>query len=325
VRRVRERRAVVLGLLAVVLASLGLGACTMDSEPSSGEARSLNEGPAAEPNLHRPLQLPELAAEDACPRTAGGRPNPDMAIALGNGPVYPVLGFEKPPPAARGVVRLDDYDFRDGAYWQKTLWGVDPRYDGPALIRGRALDGPHALQFVVPSGRPGGSQQHLAALEFPAQESDRWRYGPSVTVLPGPGCYAFQVDGTTFRDVIVFRAVHELEGKPQKQTLRLGPGPATRRFQVTAFDPPTHTYDVHVRTDAGADISVQMRTWYGQRLRILDAIERDSSCHVRNGKADCLFAFPALEAQRAGPWTVIVEKRSGPPVTVRVGLTFNPL
>jgi hypothetical protein len=26
------------------------------------------------------------------------------------------------------------------------------------------------------------------------------------TLLPGPGCYAFQVDGTSFSDVIVFEA-----------------------------------------------------------------------------------------------------------------------
>jgi hypothetical protein len=43
-------------------------------------------------------------------------------------------------------------------------------------------------------------------LEFSAQESDAWRYGPSVTILPGPGCYAFQLDGTSFSDVIVFEA-----------------------------------------------------------------------------------------------------------------------
>jgi hypothetical protein len=326
VRRIRERSAAVaLAVLAVVLGSIGLGGCTMDSDASSDAASSSSYATSAEPDLHRPLELPQLAAEEPCPRTPGGRPNPDIGVALGSGPVYPVLGFEKPPPASKGLVRLYDNELRDGAYWHKTLWAVDPGYDGPVLIRGRALETPHALQFVVPSGAPGGSQRQAGELEFRTEESETWRYGPSITVLPGPGCYAFQVDGTTFSNAIVFQAVHPLEGKPQRQTLRLAAGNATGRFEVTAFDPPTHTYDVRVRTDASADISVWIRTWYGQHLRVLDSIEGDSSCHVRNGEADCLFFFPALEAQRAGPWTVIARKRSGPPVTVRIEVMFNPL
>jgi hypothetical protein len=316
--------AVTIAAVAVVL-GIGLMGCTMDSNPSSGEASSSSEKEPAEPDLHRPLELPTLASEEPCPRTPGGRPNPDIAIALGTGPVYPVLGFEKPPPAPKGVVRLYDNEMRDGAYWHKTLWAVDPRYDGPVLIRGHALDTPRALGFVVPSGGPGGSQRHVDELEFRAEKTESWRYGPSITVLPGPGCYGFQVDGTTFSETIVFQAVHKLEGKPQRGSLRLAAGRTTGRFKVTAFDPRTHTYDVRVRTDASADISVRMRTWYGQQLRVLGSIEGNSSCHVRAGEADRLSYFPALEAQRAGPWTVIARKRSGPPVIVRIEVTFNPL
>ena len=33
------------------------------------------------------------------------------------------------------------------------------------------------------------------------------RYVPSYTRVRGPGCYAYQIDGTTFSRVIVFRAV----------------------------------------------------------------------------------------------------------------------
>jgi hypothetical protein len=328
VRRSRERSAAVaLAVLAVVLGSIGLGGCTMDPEPSSETASSSSKLPSTEPDLHRSFERPRLAAGESCPRTPGGRPNPDIGVALGSGPVYPVLGLQlgKPPPAPEAGVLLYDTELRDGAYWHKTLWAVDPRYDGPVLIRGRALDAPHAMQFVVPSGGPGGSQRHVDELEFPAEESETWRYGPSITVLPGPGCYAFQVDGTSFSDVIVFKAVHPLEGKPQRRTLSLAAGRASGRFKVIAFDPPTHTYDVRVRTDTSADISVWIRTWYGQRLRVLDSLEDSSFCHLRHGRADCLFPFPALEAQRAGLWTVIARKRSGPPVRVRIAVTFNRL
>ena len=38
------------------------------------------------------------------------------------------------------------------------------------------------------------------------EERSRWRYGPSTTLLPGPGCYAFQVDGTSVSERIFFVA-----------------------------------------------------------------------------------------------------------------------
>lgn len=153
--------------------------------------------------LRRPLKLPRVAAGEPCPRTPGGRPNPDIAIALGSGPAYPVLGFE----AGKKVVVLSDVELVNGRYWHKTLWAVDPEYDGPVLIRGRGIDPPQALRFVQPSSTVGGYERQVRELEMRAEQSDSWRYGPSVTILPGPGCYAFQVDGTNFSEVMVFEAV----------------------------------------------------------------------------------------------------------------------
>jgi hypothetical protein len=129
-----------------------------------------------------------------------------VAIALGPGPAYPVLGFEgnHAPPSPKGIVPLYANERRGGAYWHKTLWAVDPAYDGPVLIRGRGIDPSQVLRFVVPSAP--GEERQVRQLEFRAQPSRSWRYGPSVTVLPGPGCYAFQVDGTNFSEVIVFEA-----------------------------------------------------------------------------------------------------------------------
>jgi hypothetical protein len=146
--------------------------------------------------LRRPLKLPRVSADEPCPRTPGGRPNPDVAIALGSGPVYPVLGFE----AGKRVVELTADELRGDSYWQKTLWAVDPEYDGPVLIRGRGISPPQKMGF-------GYDNREFPELRFPAHETDRWRYGPSVTILPGPGCYAFQVDGTDFSGVILFEAV----------------------------------------------------------------------------------------------------------------------
>ena len=49
-----------------------------------------------------------------------------------------------------------------------------------------------------------GNYQILSELDMPAERQARWRYGASSTLVRGPGCYAFQVDGTNFGDVIVF-------------------------------------------------------------------------------------------------------------------------
>jgi hypothetical protein len=182
-------------LLVLALAS----ACSGEAEEGTSQPRA---------GLHRALHLPSVAAGAPCPVTDGGRPNPDVAIALGPGPAYPVLGYEgnRAPPDPKAVVPLYREERRGGAYWHKTLWAVDPKYDGPVLIRARGLDPAQLVQFAEPSAAPGGSAELVGELEFRREQTNSWRYGPSMTILPGPGCYAFQVDGTTFSEVIVFEA-----------------------------------------------------------------------------------------------------------------------
>ena len=198
------RREVVGGWLALLALASG---CSGNEASPSGQAASEGKSDHST-ELHRPLHLPAVAPGTACPRTPGGRPSPDVAIALGSGPAYPVLGFEgnHVPPSPKAVVPLDASERKGSFYWHKTLWAIEPSYDGPVLIRGRGIDPPQALRFVRPSGAPGGYEGQVRELEMPAEESNSWRYGPSVTILPGPGCYAFQVDGTTFTKVIVWEA-----------------------------------------------------------------------------------------------------------------------
>jgi hypothetical protein len=193
-----------LGLLAAFILLLAFAtACSGGNDRNDRKATSEPRTP-----LHRPLHLPTVGAGAPCPVTAGGRPNPDVAIALGSGPAYPVLGFEgnHVPPDPKAVVPLRSEDLKGNAYWHKTLWTVDPEYDGPVLIRARGLDPPEALRFGIPGAEPGGTAELVRELEFRPEKSVSWRYGPSFTILPGPGCYAFQVDGTDFSEVIVFEA-----------------------------------------------------------------------------------------------------------------------
>jgi hypothetical protein len=81
---------------------------------------------------------------------------------------------------------------------QKVLWFVDPRYQGYVLVRGHQIDGPHGMRFqtsldpqLVINTADGGTP---------------WPNMPSYTRLQAPGCYAYQVDGTTFSDEIIFQA-----------------------------------------------------------------------------------------------------------------------
>ena len=111
-----------------------------------------------------------------------------------------VLGFE----GGKRVVELRADERRGGSYWHKTLWAIDPEYDGPVLIRGRGIRPSQAMGL-------GYDGQVFTELELPAEKTKRWRYAPSFTILPSSGCYAFQVDGASFSEVIVFAAAESRE------------------------------------------------------------------------------------------------------------------
>jgi hypothetical protein len=86
-----------------------------------------------------------------------------------------------------------------------VLWIVNSSYMGPVLIRGEQLDGPHAVGFSL-----GDGPAAYTDLQFPPGKRygyQRWQEWPSATRLQASGCYAYQVDGITFSEVIIFRAV----------------------------------------------------------------------------------------------------------------------
>lgn len=121
--------------------------------------------------------------------------------------MYPVFGDQGVlhfnPPAPQTSQSLFA-----GSEWggQKVLWVAAPSYRGPVLIRGRQLDGPHAIGF----GRarvPFAEMELLAPGASSPGEPSGWREWPSYTRLRAGGCYAYQVDGTNFDTVIVFRAI----------------------------------------------------------------------------------------------------------------------
>ena len=153
-------------------------------------------------SLHRPLHLPTVAEGAPCPLSPGRSVRlgkGDVMSLAGPGPAYPVLAggnvlnfFWPPQGEARG----------SGWSGNKAMWIVAERYRGPVLVRARQLDGPHLVRFGV---------YEPLATEFKVSTrltsvGSRVRREPSTTRVEAEGCYAYQIDGTTFSRVIVFEA-----------------------------------------------------------------------------------------------------------------------
>jgi hypothetical protein len=150
--------------------------------------------------LRRPLTLPRVAPGAECPTTSGRQFDNGQfgGLALGEGPVQPLVTGG---PAARPVLSFHAAGSR-GWYDTKTLWFASPEYRGPVFVRGRQLDGPRIIAL-------GESPRLMDAQLGPGDTINGmygWREWPGGTYLRTPGCYGWQVDGTDFSHVIVFKA-----------------------------------------------------------------------------------------------------------------------
>jgi hypothetical protein len=199
-----------LAVIAAATVAIAVAGCTRAEGREAAQAptppATVPERGATLADLRaRPLRLPTLDPGDRCETDLARKVSPAFAPGLGDGPVYPVgfarrsrLVFEYPP--ARNSLFA-------GSEWggSKVLWVSDPDYEGPILIRGHQLDGPNELRLQQ-AGRP-----MAPALAMRSGEADNWTGGwrnfPSYTRLRAPGCYAYQVDGDGFTDVITFEAV----------------------------------------------------------------------------------------------------------------------
>jgi hypothetical protein len=149
--------------------------------------------PAIPEALRRPLRLPNLRHDGSCPSTPVAGPpvttaHPSAAVAVGDGPVYPVL-FRADPDG-----RLDKSAV---VYWDapKPLGGV-------AIVRGHRLGAPSdRIRFQ-------NDQQELglvhvldpAAAHPSGREGHWWR---TTRLRASAGCYGFQIDGLRFSQVLV--------------------------------------------------------------------------------------------------------------------------
>jgi len=127
--------------------------------------------------------------------------HPGMAgVAVGKGFVTAIIG--QSGDLAHGTVDLGTSNVA-GWYGLKTDWTISPRYSGWVVVRGKQLDGSGPIAvlgdatvgaIVIP---PGPTANTFAG----------WREQPSGAYVKGPGCYGFQVDGSSFSEHIVVKAV----------------------------------------------------------------------------------------------------------------------
>lgn len=138
-----------------------------------------------------------------------GRPG---EAALGDGPVYaafpgiPRLLDAFPPERSGGAPS----SWRSG----ESVWISDPEYRGAVLVRGRRIDRPGRIGFG-PDAHPvwelelaagGWDEQADRFRRWADAVRNGWRFKVEQTRIRADGCYAFQVDGDSFSDVIVFGA-----------------------------------------------------------------------------------------------------------------------
>ncbi len=133
--------------------------------------------------LRHPLKLP-AADGGPCPITIKAQPASPRELPAG-------LGFH-------GV---------SGSQWLTTevTWTVPGSYTGPLLIRG-AMIGGGALGFGT-GAVPYDELQLLDAGRGTPRVAGGGRAWITHTRVRSGGCYAYQVDGTSFTEVVVFRAI----------------------------------------------------------------------------------------------------------------------
>jgi hypothetical protein len=130
-------------------------------------------------SLRRPLHLPH-----GCPGTGDG-----------GSPVSPQGGAD---------IKLTQFI---GSSWSgaRVIWIAQPSYSGPVLIRGGRTDGGGAVGFGE-GHVPLDELQFLGSGQQAPPPPPGGRSWLSFSRVRGPGCYAYQVDGTSFSRVIAFRA-----------------------------------------------------------------------------------------------------------------------
>jgi hypothetical protein len=208
-----RRRITVLGVAAVMIALAVIGSVVTRLLPNSRSSQTSTLSIQPESLLARPLHLPSLAPGATCPATPGTRIDNSYfgGVALGDGPVQVLLADrgdllhgEVDLGATQKLLSATQRSKESGWSAIQTLWLGTPGYDGPFVVRGADLEGSGSIE-VQPdsSGEAHGSGPLVVPAGPTINSGDGYRTVPGSTWVTAPGCYAWQVDGNGFSDVIV--------------------------------------------------------------------------------------------------------------------------
>lgn len=114
---------------------------------------------------------------------------------MGSGPVYAA----QPSPFA--ITSFINSAWSGG----RVTWVAAPSYTGPVLIRAAQVGGSGAVGFGE-GHVPVDELQLLTASSSSSGEPPGAREWDSFTRMRSAGCYAYQIDGSGFSEVIVFSA-----------------------------------------------------------------------------------------------------------------------
>ena len=193
---------ILIGFLAALFIAACGGTSAIDRTPVTPPPEATTTPDVWATLRQRPLELPWQAPSEPCPTTAV-RNVSNFPYVLGDGPIYAAVGLRD------GEII---YAYADGSEWgiSKVLWLSSPDYSGPALIRGYQLDGTNELRFMTGADPPSELQFPLEGSDSSPELEPGWRQLGSETRVRAPGCYAYQVDGPDFREVIVFSAAEDV-------------------------------------------------------------------------------------------------------------------
>ncbi len=179
---------------------------------TSGVAVAINVGKSSSPVgsvplLSRPLHFPALGPGGSCPASRGVTVSNSYfgGIAFGSGPVRVLLADSG--DIRHGRVDLSPSQVRGWSALQ-TLWFAVPGYNGPFLVRAERIGQRGPIEVQPGSmGLEPGSGPLLVPAGPTINTAHGYRTVPGSSWVKSGGCYAWQVDGPNFSEVIVVEAL----------------------------------------------------------------------------------------------------------------------
>jgi hypothetical protein len=219
------RPAIVFGVVALALSACPASHPNRETAPAGtlgpgGFVKPFIPSPGPAEVLDRPLRFPRVLPGQSCPITRGRERRTGLigGYALGPGPAYPILAIRRD---RNGIYHYGSMLTDNGWWIVETSWMIDAREQGAMLLRGASLTGAPLILFVATTGTRELNRQTtfgksppielygqlvlLTGKDVPNISKSGTREYASATAILGPGCYAFQVDGKTFSNVIVFQ------------------------------------------------------------------------------------------------------------------------